>query len=198
LKISFSGIAWSQIKDAISSIGVLGTLTLGTIGLTTWWRQLRGTSKYDIARRLLLHTYKVQDAIAALRSPMTFLTKKDVEELGELKAEMRIYDERMQRLFERWAELRTVSHEARVFWREEVDACFKPIGTIVGALRGHVWEFFWLKKAFAGAAMVDDNPARVAANNAIVYQTSEDDEFSKKIIAAVQQVESFVDKHIKR
>jgi hypothetical protein len=198
LRIAFSSIPWSQIKDVISSVGVLGTLTLGTIGLTTWWRQLRGTSKYDVARRAVLHAYKVQDAIQAFRNPMMSLPKKDVEEGRELQAEMRIYEERMQALVDKWIELRTISREARVFWREEVDPCFKPIEALIGELRGAKWLHFWMKGAYAAlGSMVDDSPARVAANNKVMYQTSDDDEFSKKVNAAVAQIELFFDKHIK-
>jgi hypothetical protein len=46
--------------------------------------------------------------------------------------------------------------------------------------------------AYAGpGATVDNNPERVAANDKIVYGTSDDDEFSKRIDVAVDQVEEF-------
>ena len=118
---AFSTINWLAIKDIVSVFGTLSALVLGIAGLTTWRRQLQGTTEYDVAKRTLLLTFQVQDALQAVRSPMLYLRSEEIEKGRKLK-EQRIYNERLQRLHEKWAELRTVSLEARVIWGERVDA----------------------------------------------------------------------------
>jgi hypothetical protein len=197
MKILFGNIPWSQMKDIITSLGVLGTLVLGILGLNTWRRQLRGTSRYDVARRAVLHAYKVQEAMEIVRNPSMSLPKKDVDEGGQVSTEMKVYEARMGTLQERRAELKTVMFEARVLWGKEVDNCYKPLEQVIRNLRSEIWLHFWMKGAYAGpGATVDNNPARVKANDQVVYQVSDDDDFSMKVEAAVQQVVSFFEKHI--
>jgi hypothetical protein len=199
MAFSFNCIDWPQIKDAITSVGTVGALVIGIFGLTTWRRQLRGTSEYEVARRAVLHTYQVSDALQAVRNPLIFLRKEDVEGGRQVEAEMRIYNDRMKVLQERWAELRTVFLEARVIWGGPVNACFKPIETLIRELRAAIWEHFWLKGAYAGPSVtVDNNPARVAGNDKVVYLMSDEDEFSQKIDAAVHGVEAFFERRIRR
>jgi hypothetical protein len=189
--LTFSTIDWSLAKDVVTIIGTIGALVIGVVGLTTWRRQLRGTSAYDVAKRAVLLTYQVRDAMQAVRSPMLYLKKEKVEAGRSLEEEQRIYDERKQRLQEKWAELRTLSLETRVIWGEGAEACFTPVQKLIGELLAEIWLHFWLKGAFAApGATVDNNPERVAANDKIVYGTS-DDEFSKRIDVAVNQVEEF-------
>ncbi|HYU47327.1 MAG TPA: hypothetical protein VEK84_14245 [Terriglobales bacterium] len=179
-------------KDIVTIIGTIGALVIGVIGLTTWRRQLRGTSAYDVAKRAVLLTYQLRDAMQAVRNPMLYLRKEEVEVGRRLEEEQRIYDERKRRLQEKWAELRTLSLEARVIWGEEAEACFTLVEKLVRELLAEIWLHFWLKGAYAGpGAAVDNNPERVAANDKIVYGASDDDEFSKRIDVAVDQVEEF-------
>jgi hypothetical protein len=184
-------------KDVVTIIGTIGALVLGAVGLTTWRRQLRGTSAYDVAKRAVLLTYQVRDAMQALRSPMLYLKKEEVEAGRGLEEEQRIYEERKQRLQQKWAELRVLSLEARVIWGEKAESRFIPIKRLVNELVAEIWLHFWLKGTYAGpGATVDNNPARVAANDKIVYGTS-DDEFSKRIDVAVDQIEEFFKAHMR-
>lgn len=197
--LTFSTIDWSLTKDVVTVIGTIGALILGIVGLTTWRRQLRGTSKYDVAKRAVLLTYQVRDSIQAVRNPMLYLTREEVDPGRRLEGEQRVYIERMQVLQEKWTELKTLSHEAKAIWGEKAQARFTPVEKLIGELRAGIWLHFWLKGAYAGpGATVDNNPERVAANDKIVYWTSDDDEFSKRIEAAIHQVEEFFQPHIRR
>jgi hypothetical protein len=198
LHVGFGTINWCIAKDIVTTVGTVGALVIGALGLRTWQRQLRGTSEYDVAKRAVLLTYHVRDAIQAVRSPMLYFPKKEVEEGRRLDAEQRVYEDRMRILQERSAQLRTLSLEAKAIWREKAEAQFNPINALVRELRAEIWLHFWLKGAYAGpGAIVDDSPNRVAANDKIVYCTSEDDEFSQRIDKAVNQVEAFFWPHIR-
>ncbi len=140
----------------------------------------------------MLLTYQLRDAMQDARSPMLYLRKDEVEAGGSLKEEQSIYAERMLRVRKIWAEVRTVALEAQVIWRQESRKSFDSIETLIRTLRAEIWLHFWLKGAYAlPGATIDNSPERVAANDRIIYFTSEDDEFSTSINAAVQPVENF-------
>lgn len=193
-----SNIDWSLTKDIITIIGTIGALIIGSVGLSTWRRQLKGTAQYEVAKKAVLLTYRVRDAIQAVRSPMLYLRQEEVEAGHRLEEEQRIYNERMTHLQERWAELRTIILEARVIWGEETESRFEDIRKVIGTLGAEIGVHFWLKGAYAApGSIVDRNPARVANNDKIVYFVSEEDDFSKTINAAVERMEGFFQKRVR-
>jgi hypothetical protein len=192
LCITISEINWSLTKDVVSIVGTIGALTIGGLGLFTWRRQLRGTSEYEIAKKAILKTYEVQQALQSVRNPMLYLGKEEVEAGRRLEEEQRIYSERMTYLNEKWAELQTIRLETKVIWGKEAQDSFNEIQQRIGNLRGAMWLHFWMKGANAGPeATVDDSPERVRENDKIVYFTSEEDEFSQKIAESTANVEKF-------
>lgn len=187
-----SEVDWSFIKDVFSIIGTIGALVIGTFGLFTWRRQLRGTSEYELAKKAIFKTYEVQQALQAVRNPMLYLSKEEVEAGRRLEEMQRIYDERMSSLYEKWVELQTIRLEARVIWSDEAHNCFNDIQQRIGDLKGAIWLHFWMKGAYAGPGVtVDNNPERIIENNKVVYFLSEDDEFSQKIAKSVGKIENF-------
>ncbi|NRD31677.1 hypothetical protein HQQ92_07790 [Shewanella sp. DC2-4] len=192
LCISISEIDWSLTKDVFSIIGTIGALIIGTFGLFTWRRQLRGTSEYELAKKAVFKAYEVQQALQAVRNPMLYLSKEEVEAERHLEEEQRIYNERMTLLYEKWAELQTIRLEAKAIWSDSAHNCFNEIQQRIGDLRGAIWLHFWMKGAYAGpGAAVDNNPERVIENDKVVYFVSDDDEFSQKIFKSVEKVEIF-------
>ncbi|KJY97383.1 hypothetical protein [Pseudoalteromonas ruthenica] len=192
LCITISGINWSLTKDVVSIVGTIGALTIGGLGLFTWSRQLRGTSEYEVAKKAILNTYEVQQALQSVRNPMLYLSKEEVEAGRRLEEEQRIYSERMTYLNEKWAELQMVRLEAKVIWGNEAQDSFNEIQQRIGDLRGAIWLHFWMKGAYAGpGATVDNSPERVRENDKTVYFTSEEDDFSQKIAESTAKVEKF-------
>src|SRR4030067_3265581 len=57
-----------SITDIVTSLSAFTAVIIAGIGLYTWKMQLKGTAKYDIARKLLKSVYNVKYAIEALRS----------------------------------------------------------------------------------------------------------------------------------
>ncbi|WP_081620082.1 hypothetical protein [Thioalkalivibrio sp. ALE9] len=192
LCITISEINWSLTKDVVSIVGTIGALTIGGLGLFTWRRQLRGASEYEVAKKAILKTYEVQQALQSVRNPMLYLSKEEVEAGRRLEEEQRIYSERMAHLNEKWAELQTIRLEAKVIWGKEAQYSFNEIQQRIGDLRGAVWLHFWMKGAYAGpGTTVDNSPERVRENDKVVYFASEEDEFSQKIVEATAKVEEF-------
>ncbi len=190
--VTISNIDWLLTKNVFSIIGTIGALTIGTLGLFTWRRQLRGTSEYELAKKAIFKAYEVQQALQAVRNPMLYLSKEEVEAGRRLDEELRIYDERMTHLYEKWAELQTIRLEAKAIWSDGAHNCFNEIQQRIGDMRGAIWLHFWMKGAYAGpGAKVDNNPERVKENNKVVYFMSDEDEFSKKITESIRHIEKF-------
>ena len=190
--LTFTNVDWSLTKDVFSIVGTIGALVLGTIGLTTWKRQLKGTSEYELAKKAILLTYEVQQLIQSVRNPLLQLKKEEVEAGRRIEEEQQIYDDRMQALYLKWAELQTIRLESKVIWSDEAHDSFNEIQQRIGDLRGAIWFHFWMKGAYAGpGATVDNSPERVAENDKVVYFVSEDDEFTLKVKSSVKQVEKF-------
>ena len=187
-----SEIDWSLTKDAFSILGTIGALIIGTLGLTTWRRQLRGTSEYELAKKAIFKAYEIQQALQTVRNPMLHLSKEEIEAGRRLEEEQRIYNERMSLLNEKWAELQTIRLETKVVWSDDAHNSFNEIQQRIGDLKGAIWLHFWMKGAYAGpGAVVDKNPKRVIENNKVVYFVSDDDEFSMKITESISKVENF-------
>lgn len=190
--LTFTNIDWSLTKDVFSIVGTIGALILGAIGLTAWKRQLKGTSEYELAKKAILLTYEVQQLIQSVRDPLLQLKKEEVEAGRRIEEEHRIYNDRMQALYLKWAELQTIRLESKVIWSDEAHDSFNEIQQRIGDLRGAIWLHFWMKGAYAGpGATIDNSPERVAENDKVVYFVSEDDEFTLKVKSSVKQVESF-------
>lgn len=189
---SVSEVNWSLTKDIVSILGTIAAVGIGIYGLSTWKKQLRGTSEYELAKKVLVKSHQVAQAIQAVRSPMLFLNKEEVEAGNSLKEEQRIYDERLNHLFAEWSELATLRLETKIIWASGADQAFDDLEKTVKKIRSEIWLHFWLKGAYRSpGATVDDNPDRVAANDEIVYLISDEDDFSQQIYAAVKKVEQY-------
>jgi hypothetical protein len=196
--LAINKIDWSLTKDFISILGGAITLFIAWRGLSTWRTQLRGTNEYELAKQTILKSYQVQQAIQNVRSPLLTLKREAVEQGRQLEEEQRIYDERMQNLLTTWTELQIIRLETKVIWSNDAYDRFIDLQNLIGQLRAGIWLHFWLKGAYVGpGAIVDNNPDRVAANDAIVYFVSDDDEFSQKIGSAINKIESFFGKKIR-
>lgn len=191
-----SSFEWALISEIVSIISTIAFVVIGGLGLNTWRRQLKGTNEYELAKKVVLKTYEVQQALQQVRNPMLYLKKEEVEAGKSLEEEQRIYDERVQKLFSKWIELQTLRLESKVVWGDEAFNCINSIQKLIGEMKGAIWLHFWLKGAFAGpGATVDRSPERIRENDKIVYYTSDEDEFSIKIEKAVGEVEKiFINK----
>jgi hypothetical protein len=206
LCLTLNNMDWSLTKEVVTTIGTvatiigtIGALIIGVIGLSTWRRQLKGTAEYEVAKRAVLLARQVCDAMQAVRNPMLYLRKEEVEAGRSLEDEQRIYEKRLNRLLERWTELQTLALETGVIWGEEAERRFDPIRDLIGTLQAEIWLHFWLKGAYAvPGATVDNNPKRVAENAKIVFRVSENDDFSQRIKDALQNVEDFFRNRIRK
>jgi len=198
LNTCISSIDWSAAKDILSIAGTAAALFISWFGLNTWRKQLQGTNEYELAKKVMLLTYEVEEAIQNIRSPMLLLNKEEVEAGNRLHEEQRIYDERLKFFSMKWAQLQAVKLESKVLWKS-AEHSFNDLNNIISELKAALWLHFWMKGAYAGpGAIVDRNPDRVRRNDVIVYFVSEQDEFTVKIKNAVRTIEIFFENKVRR
>jgi len=196
--LGISDIDWQATNSIFSILGTIAAIIISAIGLSTWRRQLQGTNEYELAKKIMLLTYEVEQAIQNVRNPMLFLKKEAVESGNSVQEEQRIYDERLNFFYIKWAELQTVKLETKVLWGKLAGESFEDLNKIVGELRAALWLHFWMKGAFAGpGAVVDNNPERVRENDKVVYFISDDDDFTLKIKKAIRNIEVFFEQKVR-
>lgn len=186
--------------EVILKIVTVASLAIGSYvalkGLGEWKKKLKTNSEYEISKKLLKQTFKVQHAIQLVRSPLMSLKKKDDEEDSIVKAEQREYERRISKLDDEWSTLHTLILEAEVEFGRNVQSVFKDLIECRASLISNVWLHFWLKGAYAPpGATVDDSPERIKENEKIIYKVSEDpneDEFTAKIQNAVDKIENYL------
>lgn len=58
------------VKDLILSGAAIAGAVVAIKGLSTWKRQMKGHSEYELSRRILVTLFKYRDAIAGVRHPV--------------------------------------------------------------------------------------------------------------------------------
>jgi hypothetical protein len=124
------------IKDSVLTVGAVVGIIVAILGLSTWRRQLKGSSEYDLARRLLKATYQFRGAIQNVRAIgmmdgeiQTALERhgpKDRLPQGK-DASRAVYARRWERVCEARENLDPEALEAEVIWGKEVRDLLAPI-----------------------------------------------------------------------
>lgn len=125
------------ITAIISTIGTGGGLWIAYQGLSTWKKQLKGNTEYELSRRIIVSLLKHKNAINGVRFPAMFSN-----EMPEPPSDDPIYNDYSKRNFygkaqayqSRWekvqnasTELRADLMEAEAIWDEGFVNLFKKI-----------------------------------------------------------------------
>ena len=179
----------SHVISYIIDLVPLGFLYIGYRGLRTWREQLEGSNKYRLAQKALLTTYEVEHAMNLLRSPTMFLSDKAIDPSLAFEEKRETYVQRLAMLDRKWAELRLIQLESKVFWGDAADSCFRELEKQRAKLIRGIYEHLYLTDPSAPPGLIDRNPKRVARNEEVIYSTGED--FSADLTEAVKKVEMF-------
>ncbi|MEX0723502.1 MAG: hypothetical protein WD053_06485 [Gracilimonas sp.] len=182
----------SLVLEILTTLCVIGGLIIAILGLGEWKKQLKGNTKYDLARRVLIKTFKVRDAFLAVRNPFMSL---DSNEEDRIKSEQKGFKKRLDKLHTEWSELYVEIIETQALYGTEEAKVFNSLNSCKAELEADIWEYFWLKGAYTGpGATVDDNPKRVTENRRKVFLMSKDpskDKVTKQLNDAVTEIEDY-------
>jgi hypothetical protein len=141
--LAISDADWNLTKDAFAIVGTIATVVgvafaayVGLSGLSTWKKQLSGTSSHDLARRVLVLAYQYRDAVDRVRNPwispgemeldvsqLSGREERDRRFLGTCTA----YDKRFQLVTENRRDLDVTLLEAEALWGADIKSLVKPL-----------------------------------------------------------------------
>ena len=125
------------IKDLILSGAAITGALIANKGLTTWKRQLKGNSEYELSRRILVTLYKYRDVINGVRHPIIWSyempTPSEEESKNMTPSQVAFYGTH-KNYIARWekvqAERRSLHvdlFEAEAIWGEDLKKLFKKL-----------------------------------------------------------------------
>lgn len=196
----------SAIKDVLVGSAAAITGTVAIFGYNSWRRELTGKAQFEIGRELLKATYRLRDKIKQCRSPFisaaefpeTYggaLKKHNPEE--ETQAYAHVYKNRWAPVWDALQEFDTFTIEAEAIWgadirkrTDELRDCVKDLSISI--------EAFLSNKASGGEDFKADRDFGKMIQGKISAKSNAEDELSKSILKAVQDIESKVQPLISR
>lgn len=193
----------SAISDVVVALAAAGAAVAAWAGLRTWRSELRGRHEYELARRLLLVTYRVRDRLASVRNP--FLAAEEFPDgydrskpewkspEREASATRHVYSNRWDSLAAAMRDFETDALEAEVLWGSGAEQACKALRACVAKLRAAIEEhLYWIEYAHRGETREESERVRAA-----VWQgAAPSDPLSEEIAAAVGAVETLARPHL--
>lgn len=189
------------VKD-VTTIVSLGIASIVAIwGLTTWKRQLKGTANYEVAKRLLMATYKLRNSLRAVRNPLILASEKNhalreinsdvkpTEENFNFECTRAVYQIRWKPVIDAIDNLEISSLEAEAIWgpsiiNEIVEIKKKPQELFVAL-------YMYLQDLDPRSLPLFDNVSRIKFEQILYesYDPKNMDTYSKELNNAVTNLE---------
>lgn len=186
-------IIFNTVANYITSISAVIVAGVAVFGLVGWRRQMMGKTNYEIARKYLKASLKLRDAVKFVRNPFIPLGEmQSALEANGFKAEeysdnqkmnRSVYSTRWNKVREAWTNLEAELLEAEVSWGP-------------GARKAQISLDSLVRELYAELSMYLEGHSR-ASTDSIIYNIGDTDEFSKKIDAAIKEIETFLRPHLK-
>lgn len=139
------------ITALISAIGTGGGLWIAYQGLSTWKKQLKGNTEYELSRSIIVSLLKYKSAIDAFRVPAIYSyeipklpeeTKYENDDYAEHYRMNVIYQARWDKVSASGIELQVKIFEGETIWGEEFKTLFKGLkkleNELFKAIREHL------------------------------------------------------------
>ncbi|EGQ7764567.1 hypothetical protein QPB21_004659 [Vibrio alginolyticus] len=196
------------IKDIVVAGSAFGAAFIAYRGLSTWQRELKGKSEYQLAKDVLRSVYKVREAFKHVRNP-AIMGYEYPEELtthsGHLKSESRyegnshVYQERWKKMDAAFSELEELNLEALVEWGSEHQDKIVPLRRCRGELLMAIQDMLHRYKHPEEGNW--KNKEEQANERSILYHLGDDskhDKFTPEINSAIKLFEDWLRVYISR
>lgn len=194
-----------MIKGVAITIAAISASYVGIRGLNTWHRQLRGNTKYTLAKNILSFMYELREAISNIRNPsMLYSTASDLpqgksddllEKGKEWQILVQVYQKRWGPISAARSKLQADLFEAEAVWGhdlvDKINPLFRLIGELWSALEGQ------LEARSPSIPYESPGPEALKKREAIIIEGDpEKDDFTKKLEDAIHQIEVDLKPHI--
>jgi hypothetical protein len=186
------------VKDVILSIAAIVAGYVGIRGLSTWRRQLRGNTEYQLAKSVLTSVYELREAMTSVRNPfMQYSREPDLpaEKLKDLSQREREWHALAQAYQRRWEPVPTAKAkldanllEAEVIWGPAIRTKVHPLNHLMGellfALQDHL--------EAQNPNIHYESPGRelVKKRRETLYSIGEADTFKEQLDEIIRNIES--------
>ncbi len=180
-----------SFTDLITASAAVGALIIAIIGLSTWKKQLRGTSEYELAKRLMLEVYQLRDALRSTRNPFLSTAegdKDDTEDTWEITA----YGKRWELVREIITHFQVTSLEAEVVWDDTTKQANKDMHKLIGQLNATLNAFVRQKKNESYSEDFFKN------HDDTLYDKGDDDKYNTTLNKVVKNYETILKPHLKK
>jgi hypothetical protein len=197
-----------EILSIIKEIVITGAAITGSIvavkGLSTWQRQLKGQSEYDLSRRILVSLFKYRDAINGVRNPAMWADEmpSPPEEKSKTMNSDQIsfygtsnaYQARWDKVQEERTSLYADLLEAEAIWGTELNDLFKVVFDLQHELFTRIRHYLILinpdltEAKKTAIEKIDKN------KRDIIYDDlgEKPDEYKSNLIDAIKVIESYL------
>lgn len=198
------GAAFGSFVSGIAALlAVLVAGIGGYFGFKAWRRELRGTTEYHVARRVLVATVKLSDAIASTRrEPNPFLYHgRDVsrwesgEEILVLNA-MQEYGNRLKELVPEVQELTIAEREAVALWGTHARAALIGLRHCASLLSSSASYYFSRELGRVRESKPPPRGQSLERRRRILY-TQRDDWFGRHVDVYAQIADDFFRPHLR-
>ena len=127
--------AASTVSDIVVALSAIAVAVIGLPGLQQWKRELRGKSKFELARRIALYAFEFRDRFHSARNPYTFPGESadrarahdETREVAEVLDEWHARGKRMEALRNTARLLHEASWEGSVLLEPDVKDLIEPL-----------------------------------------------------------------------
>ena len=189
----------TMAKDIIISFAAIATACLALRGLYIWKKELRWKTNFETARLLMESVYQLRDAISACRSSFTHSSEfptdyshSEKDSQKEASTKYLIYKERCKPIEKMEQEFNLYTLRAEALWgteiREATDKLLRCLTKLFRGINDHLSDL--------------DNNRRLMKQDYrneienIIWDSGEDNSFTKEINSIIQQIENKVRLHL--
>lgn len=192
------------VKDLLVAAAAVTGAIVGVFGLRTWQRQLHGQTKYNLSRRILIAAFQTRDRVRRVRNGLIWGGEVDaaLKELGlpsdeenanqaVRRGESAVYQVRWQRVLDARMSLDVERVEAEVLWGSAWASCLAELDRVITDLSVELMNYL-----DAEARRPTDTPEWKRTRQLVFG--SVDDEYDKRLTAAIERVENAVRPYLGR
>lgn len=192
------------IKDLILSGAAITGAAVAIKGLSTWKRQMKGQSEYELSRRILVTLFKYRDAIAGVRHPAMWayempsppenesnnMSREHIRFYGTSKA----YQARWDKVKAERTSLYADILESEAIWGDELKKLFKTLFNLEHELFISVMHYVELINPDTDDASTEAIGKIDKERRAIMYDdlSEEGDDYRKDFQRGVEAIEKYL------
>lgn len=197
------------VKDLIlTCVAIIGAV-VAIMGLSTWQRQLKGRTEYDLSRRLLVSLFKYRDAINFVRYPVMWENEmpSPSEEAEKISDDQRRFYGTSKAYQKRWDKVqneRTNLYadllEAEALWGDELKELFKVIYDLETELGSYIRYYLVIISPETHEAKKDSIQRLLTKKRDVMYDdlSQEEDDFKKEFRGGVEKIEKYLKPKLSR